>query len=332
MMKKLISAVLALACLLTLAGCSKSPKKQAVPITTPTYTQGALADIDLQKILYVLEDISGTGVGQYCYQEDITSENVSAVLGSDSFKLPFAAARAYLPTMSTTAFVLAVFRLEQGADAQAFANALKDNADPDRWVCVRAEKVEALCHGNLVMFVMGNEASVYQLSQAFHKFSEPGFRMEEHLIDRLEGLTMDKLYTELYKKYSVAQYGFMDGEDFGAISDSAGYGLADISAWQYTDSVVDTGYFAADAYDGERSYLLAMFRLAPEVDSAAFAQELLSCLDTSSLKGDGQQYVVAWSDDVVACYVGAGSLAWNTFTMESEFSGIYRMETQTSEN
>ena len=332
MMKKLISAVLVLACLLTLAGCSKSPKKQAVPITTPTYTQGALADIDLQKVLYVLEDISGTGIGQYCYQEDITSQNISAVLGSDDFKLPFAAARAYLPTMSTTAFVLAVFRLEPGADAQTFANTLKEKANPDRWVCVPAEKVEALCYGNLVMFVMGNEASVYQLTQAFNKFSEPGFRMEEHLIDRLEGLTMDKLYTELYKKYSVAQYGFMDGEDFGAISDSTGYGLADISAWQYTDSVVDTGYYPAEEYDGERSYLLAMFRLAPEIDSAAFAQELLSCLDTSALKGDDQQYVIAWSDDVVVCYVGAGSLAWNSVAMESEFSGIYRMETQTSEN
>ena len=73
-MKKLISVLLVVACLLALAGCSQSPKKQAVPITTPTYTQSALADVDLQKILYVLEDISGTGVGQYCYQEDITSE------------------------------------------------------------------------------------------------------------------------------------------------------------------------------------------------------------------------------------------------------------------
>ena len=331
-MKKLISVLMVLVCLFALVGCSQSPKKQAVPITTPAPTQSALADMDLQKVLYVLEDISGIGVGQYCYQEDITSQNIFAVLGRDDFKLPFVSARAYLPTMSTTAFVLAVFRLEPGADAQAFANALKEKADPDRWVCVRAEKVEALCKDNMVMFVMGNEASVYQLTQAFGKLSEPGFRMEEHLIDRLEGLTMDKLYTELYKKYSVAQYGFMDGEDFGVIQDSTGYGLADLSAWQYTDSVVDTGYYPAEEYDAERSYLLAMFRLAPEIDSGEFAQELLSCLDTSSLKGEGQQYVIAWSDDVVACYVGAGSLAWNSFTMESEFSGIYRMQTQASEN
>ncbi len=331
-MKKLICVLLAIACLFALAGCSKSPKKEANPVTTPAPTQSALADVDLQKILYVLEDISGIGVGEYCYQEDITPQNISAVLGSDSFKLPFASGRAYLPTMSTTAFVLAVFRLEPGADAQTFANALKDNADPDRWVCVRAEKVEALCQDNLVMFVMGNEASVHHLTQAFAKLGEPGFRMEDHLIDRLEGLSMDKLYSELYKKYSVKQYGFMDGEDFGAIGDSTGYGLTDLSAWQYTDSVVDTGYYPAEEYDGERSYLLAMFRLAPGVDAREFAQELLSCLDTSSLKGDGQQYVIAWSDDAVVCYVGAGSLAWNCFTMESEFSGIYRMQTQASEN
>lgn len=331
-MKKLISVILVLACLLALAGCSQSPKKKAVPVTTPAPAQSSLADVDLQKILYVLEDISGIGLGEYCYQEDITQQNISFVLGSDGFKLPFASARAYLPTMSTTAFVLAVFRLDEGADAQAFAAALKDNADPDRWVCVRAEKVEALYQDNLVMFVMGNEATVHHLAQAFNTACEPGFRMEEHLVDPLAGLTMDKLYSDLYKKYSIAKYGFMDGEDFGAIQDSTGYGLADLSGWQYTDSVVDTGYYPAEQYDGERSYLLVMFRLAPQVDAETFAQELLSCLDTSSLKGDDQQYVVAWSDDVVIYYAGAGSLAWNCVNMEAEFSGIYRMQTQASEN
>lgn len=325
-MKKYICVILALACLLSLAGCSKATKKQA-PATTPALNS-SLSNVELQKILYVLEDISGIGVGEYCYQEDITPQNISAVLGSDGFKLPFASGRAYLPTMSTTAFVLAVFRLEEGADAQAFADALKKKADPDRWVCVRAEKVEAQCLSNMVMFVMGNEASVSHLTQAFAKLGEPGFRMEEHLIDPLEGLTMDQLYTKLYRKYSLSNYGFMDGEDFGAVQENTAYGLADISSWQYTDSVVDVGYQPADAYDGERAYVLAMFRMSHGVNAQAFAQELQECVDTSALKGEGQQYLLAWSDDVVIYYVGSGSYAWNNFTLNSEFAGIYRMETQ----
>ncbi|MGM9600616.1 MAG: hypothetical protein ACI3W5_03375 [Faecousia sp.] len=326
-MKKLISVILLFACLLSMAACSNGSKK--TPETTPAPTEPELTidDIDLQTMLYLLDDMSGIQVGSYCYQEEITAENVSFVLGSEGFDLPFESARAYLPTFSTTAFVLAVFRLEEGADAQAFVDGLKANAKPDRWICVHAEAVEAEYIGNTVMFVMSNEAGAQNLKQAFAKMNEPGFRVEDNLIDRLEGLTMDKLYGKLYETYSVAMYGFMDGEDFGAVNNNTGYGLSDLNPRDYIDSLVDTGYAPAEEYDGERSYLLAMFRLAPGVDSAAFAQELVSCVDSSELKGEGQQYVVAWSDDVVIYYVGSGSYAWNSMALEHELSGVYRMET-----
>ena len=68
-MKKLISVLLVVACLLALAGCSKSPKKQAVPITTPTYTQSALADVDLQKSNILL--IGPTGCGKTLFAQTL---------------------------------------------------------------------------------------------------------------------------------------------------------------------------------------------------------------------------------------------------------------------
>ncbi len=329
-MKKLICVLLAIACALSMAACKKEASQKETPQTTLAPGNGPVTveTVDLKKVLYLLDDMSGLELGAYCYQQEITAENISAVLGSEGFQLPFASGYAYLPTMNTTAFVLAVFRLEAGADAQAFAGELKARAKPDRWVCVQAEAVEVVCSGRTVMFVMSNEIAAASLKEAFAKMNEPGFRAEDHLINRLEGLTMDKLYTDLYRKYSVANYGFMDGEDFGAIQDNTPYGLADISAWQYTDSLVDSGYCPAGEYDGERSYLLAMFRIAPGVDAAEFAQELRSGVDTTELKGEGQQYVLAWNEDVVIYYVGSGSYAWNNFTLNSEFSGIYRMETQ----
>lgn len=328
-MKKLICLLLTMACLLSVAACSNGSKKDPDE-TTPAATEPELTfdNMDLQTMLYLLDDMSGVDIATYCTQQEITTEDMYAVLGSDTFNLPFQSARAYLPMMNTTAFVLAVFRLEEGADVQAFADGLKENANPDRWVCVRAEVTETACYGNTVMFVMSNAAGAQRLKQAFTEMNEPGFRVEDHLIDRLEGLTMDKLYNELYKKHSLDMYGFMDGEDFGPVQENTGYGLSGLKAEDYTDSVVDAGYCPAEEYDGERSYLLAMFRLAPGVDAEEFAQELISCVDSSSLKGGDPKYVAAWSEDVVIYFEGAGSFAWNSLNLDHEFSAIYRMNTQ----
>ena len=60
----------------------------------------------------------------------------------------------FAPMIGSIAFVGYVFDLEEGTDAAAFMQTLKDNADP-RWnICVEAE--ETICEqvGNKVFFVM----------------------------------------------------------------------------------------------------------------------------------------------------------------------------------
>ncbi len=60
----------------------------------------------------------------------------------------------FAPMIGSIAFVGYVFDLEEGTDAAAFKQTLKDNADP-RWnICVEAEETVCEQVGNKVFFVM----------------------------------------------------------------------------------------------------------------------------------------------------------------------------------
>lgn len=60
----------------------------------------------------------------------------------------------FAPMIGSIAFVGYVFDLEEGTDAAAFMQTLKDNADP-RWnICVEAEETVCEQVGNKVFFVM----------------------------------------------------------------------------------------------------------------------------------------------------------------------------------
>ena len=58
------------------------------------------------------------------------------------------------PMMSSIAHSVVLVRLPQGQDAAAFANKMKANADPRKWLCVEAEKVSVASKGNLALLVM----------------------------------------------------------------------------------------------------------------------------------------------------------------------------------
>lgn len=58
------------------------------------------------------------------------------------------------PMMGSIAFVGYVFRLEDGADMDAFVQTLKDNADPRWQICVEANETVVDVYENTVFFVM----------------------------------------------------------------------------------------------------------------------------------------------------------------------------------
>lgn len=60
----------------------------------------------------------------------------------------------FAPMIGSIPFIGYIFTLEEGADADAFVNVLKENADP-RWnICTEAEETVVGNTGNMVFFVM----------------------------------------------------------------------------------------------------------------------------------------------------------------------------------
>ena len=60
----------------------------------------------------------------------------------------------FAPMIGSIAFVGYIFRLDEGADVDAFMQTLRDNADPSWNICVTAEETVIDAVGNTVFFVM----------------------------------------------------------------------------------------------------------------------------------------------------------------------------------
>lgn len=63
-------------------------------------------------------------------------------------------------------------RLPEGADAEAAQSAIKKDANPNKWVCVSAEKTEVARRGRTVLLVMSSEKTAKQIAENFEKLGE----------------------------------------------------------------------------------------------------------------------------------------------------------------
>ena len=55
---------------------------------------------------------------------------------------------------------------------QAVAEDIEANANPNKWLCVTAEKTQVVSHGNLVLLVMSFEDDVDTIVDNFNAFCE----------------------------------------------------------------------------------------------------------------------------------------------------------------
>ncbi len=73
------------------------------------------------------------------------------------------------PMMGSFAHSVVLVRLPDGADVEGFANQVRANANPRKWICVEAEKVKVSTKGNLVLLVMSSASNVDIISSNFLK-------------------------------------------------------------------------------------------------------------------------------------------------------------------
>ena len=186
-MKKIIAILLAAALMLSLAACSESkPEPTEAPSSAettapmdsssdeqPTETSAEPSDTANGETLgqtlraafldamdknpeatplELAETLIGNPVIQFA---PITEPVVPGFLPGFSADIDgFAEGAMFAPMIGSIAFVGYVFRLEDGADADAFTQLLKDNADPSWNICVTAEETVIDHVGNTVFFVM----------------------------------------------------------------------------------------------------------------------------------------------------------------------------------
>ena len=62
--------------------------------------------------------------------------------------------------IGSIAHSLVVLKLPEGVDSAATADTIRANADPRKWICVEAEKVQVVSSGRYVMLVMSDTVTV----------------------------------------------------------------------------------------------------------------------------------------------------------------------------
>ena len=135
----------------------EEPVVEETPIEEPA---GEGADISaLQTILdTLLLELDAEFIPYYSSYE-VPQADAPYVVGYEQMDTNFDAALGYGPMMGSTAFIMVLFELPEGTDAEAYAKDLADNAVLNKWICVSADYADAVANGQYVMFLMAAETA-----------------------------------------------------------------------------------------------------------------------------------------------------------------------------
>lgn len=183
-MKKLVSILLAMTMLLALAACgetppaadpappveesapaaSEAPVESEVPEVSeepapeeeaPEAEASDMASMTLSEILAAIQadvkDLPGVG------DIPLDSENFAYYMFIDPVE--GAEAMASEAMIGSIAHSIVLMKTPEGADVEAIAQSVRDNADPRKWICVEAEKCEVVVKEGYILLVMTNAAA-----------------------------------------------------------------------------------------------------------------------------------------------------------------------------
>ncbi len=97
---------------------------------------------------------------------ELTDDLEISILGTD--EVTYTEGVVSMPMMSSMAFQCVLLRVDE-ADVETVKQTLKDNANPDKWVCVSAETTLIESRGNVIFFIMSSKNEAYALNEAFQK-------------------------------------------------------------------------------------------------------------------------------------------------------------------
>lgn len=97
---------------------------------------------------------------------ELTDDLEISILGTD--EVTYTEGVVSMPMMSSIAFQCVLLRVDE-ADVETVKQTLKNNANPDKWVCVSAETTLIESRGNVIFFIMSSKNEAYALNEAFQK-------------------------------------------------------------------------------------------------------------------------------------------------------------------
>lgn len=97
---------------------------------------------------------------------ELTDDLEISILGTD--EITYTEGVVSMPMMSSIAYQCVLLRVDE-ADVETAKQVLKDNANPDKWVCVSAETTLIESRGNVIFFIMSSKNEAYALNEAFQK-------------------------------------------------------------------------------------------------------------------------------------------------------------------
>lgn len=75
------------------------------------------------------------------------------------------------PMMSSQAYSMILVKVKDASKADLIAKEMNDNINPNKWICVSAEKVYATSSGNVAFLVMTNADMAEDVYESFKKYA-----------------------------------------------------------------------------------------------------------------------------------------------------------------
>lgn len=153
-MKKTITLLLAACLVLALAACGTPAAKEEAAGDTMT-----LEEI-FDSIQTDVADLPKTAI------TELTETNYNYYLFTDT---PIAGSEALAcdAMINAVAHSAVLLRVAEGDDAEAIAETLRTNANPNKWICTGAEAVKVTVHNRTILLVMSTQAITDAMSANF---------------------------------------------------------------------------------------------------------------------------------------------------------------------
>jgi hypothetical protein len=169
-MRKIIALLIIFTVVFSFSACAKDnpagPGTSAEPSAEPSHESNeGILEGSLESILQVIYDTADISDDFKNYLKDgvetqeITAQNIEYHLGKKGIE--FKEAIASEPMIQPSAYSLCLIRVKEGADVEKIKQEIKDNVNPQKWVCVGVDEKNVIVDsiGDVIFLVMSDQVA-----------------------------------------------------------------------------------------------------------------------------------------------------------------------------